>query len=61
LRYLSIEFEALLQAGALLQDFTRAILIGPEVGFCDLLLQFIEQALFTAAVKETSARPRCGF
>jgi hypothetical protein len=42
----------------LLKDFAGAILIGPEVGLSDLLLQFIELLLFGAGVKETSGRPR---
>jgi len=57
--YLIIEFEAFLEAGALLIDFTGTFLIGPEIGFRDLLLQLVELTLFRASVKETSARPRC--
>jgi hypothetical protein len=48
----------LFEAGALLQEFTGAILIGPEVGFGNLLLQFIELPLLGVRVKETSGRPR---
>jgi hypothetical protein len=56
-----IEFDAFLEAGTLLIDFAGAFLIGPEIGFVDLLLQFIELALLSFSVKETSARPRCEF
>jgi len=56
-----IEFEALFEAGALLIDFAGAFLVGPEIGFRDLLLQLVELTLFCAGVKETSARPRCEF
>jgi hypothetical protein len=59
--YIVIEFEALFEAGALLIDFAGAFLIGPEIGFRDLLLQLVELTLFRAGVKETSARPRCEF
>jgi hypothetical protein len=58
-RYLAIEFETFFEAGALLKDFTGTFLIGPEIGFRDLLQQFVELMLFCAGVKETSARPRC--
>jgi hypothetical protein len=44
-----------------LKDFAGAILIGPEVGIGDLLLQFVEALLFGAGVKDTSGRPRRGF
>jgi len=60
-RYLTIEIEALFQAGALLKNFAGAILIGPEIGFGGLLLQLVELALLRAGVKETSARPRREF
>jgi hypothetical protein len=59
--YLTIEFDAFLEAGPLLIDFAGTFLIGPEIGFVDLLLQFIELALLSFSVKETSARPRCEF
>ena len=59
--YIVIEFEALFEAGALLIDFAGAFLVGPEIGFRDLLLQLVELMLFRAGVKETSARPRCEF
>ena len=59
--YLTIALEAFFKSGALLKDFAGAILIGPEVGFGNLLLQFIELALLRAGVKETSGRPRCEF
>jgi hypothetical protein len=45
----------------LLQDFAGAILIGPEAGIGDLLLQLIELALLAAGVKETSECLRCVF
>jgi hypothetical protein len=61
LSYLTIECETFLEASALLQDFAGAILIGPEVRFRDLFLQFIELVLLAEGVKETSARPRYGF
>jgi hypothetical protein len=61
LAYLAVEFEALFKPGALLQDSTGAFLIGPEIRFRDLLLQLFELPLLAAAVKETSARPRCEF
>ena len=57
--YLAIELEAFFEAGALLIDFAGAFLVGPEVGFGNQLLQFVKLALFGAAVKETSGRPRC--
>jgi len=60
-RYLAIEIEAFFEAGALLKDFAGAVLIGPEIGFRDLLLQLVELMLFRARVKETSGRPRCEF
>jgi hypothetical protein len=60
-RYLTIEFETFFEAGALLKDLAGAFLIGPEIGFRDLLLQLVELMLFRAGVKETSARPRCEF
>jgi hypothetical protein len=60
LYYLAIEFERLLEAGALLKNFAGAILVGPEVRLCNLLLQVVELLLFGPCVKETSARPRCG-
>jgi hypothetical protein len=56
---LTVYFEAFLEAGALLKDFTGAVLIGPEGGIGDLLLQFVQLPLLGAGVKETSARPRC--
>jgi hypothetical protein len=59
--YLAIEFETFFEAGALLIDLAGAILVGPEIWFCNLLLQFIEQTLLGAGVKETSARPRFVF
>jgi len=43
----------------LLKDFAGTVLIGPEIGIRDLLLQLIEVLLFRADVKETSGRPRC--
>jgi len=58
LGYLAIEFESFFEASALLKDFAGAILIGPEVGLSDLLLQVIELPLFGTGVKETSGRPR---
>jgi len=57
--YIVIEFEALFKAGALLKDFAGAFLVGPEIGFRDLLLQLVELILFRAGVKEASARPGC--
>jgi hypothetical protein len=57
-RYLTIEFEAFFEAGALLEDFAGTLLIGPEVRLCDLLLQFVKLLLFGCTVKETSGRPR---
>jgi len=60
LGYLAIDFEAFFKAGTLLKDFAGAILIGPEVGFRNLLLQLIELVSLGAGVKETSERPRCG-
>ena len=59
--YLTIEFKAFFEAGALLEKFAGTFLIGPEVWFLDLLLQLIELLLFRRAVKETSGRPRCEF
>jgi hypothetical protein len=59
--YLTIEFETFFEAGSLLIDLAGAILIGPKVRFCNLLLQFIELALLGPGVKETSARPRFEF
>ncbi len=56
--YLTIEVEGFFEAGALLKEFAGAILVGPEIGFGDLLLQFIELLLLRPGVKETSARPR---
>jgi hypothetical protein len=44
-----------------LKDFAGAILVGPEVGFGNLFLEFIELLLLAPCVKETSGRPRCGF
>jgi hypothetical protein len=60
LYYLAVEFERLFEAGALLKNFAGAILVGPEVRLCNLLLQIVELLLFRACVKETSARPGCG-
>jgi len=60
-RYLTIEIEAFLEAGPLLKDLAGAILVGPEVRICNLLLQIIELALLGSSVKETSARPHCEF
>jgi len=60
-RYLAIEVEVFFEAGALLEDFAGAVLVGPEIRFRDLLLQFVELTLFRARVKETSGRPRYGF
>jgi hypothetical protein len=61
LDYLTKGFQALFEAGALLQEFTGAILVGPEVGFGNLLLQLIELTLLGLRVKETSGRPRFVF
>jgi hypothetical protein len=61
LGYLPIDFKAFFEAGTLLKDFAGAILIGPEVGFRNLLLQLIELVSLGAGVKETSGRRRCGF
>jgi hypothetical protein len=58
--YLAVECDSLFEAGALLKNLAGAILIGPEVGFGNLLLQLVELLLFRPRVKETSARPRCG-
>jgi hypothetical protein len=44
-----------------LKDFAGSILIGPEVGIGDLLLQFVEALLLTGRVKDTSGRPRREF
>jgi len=60
-RYLVIEFDAFFKAGTLLEDFSGTFLIGPEIGFRDLLLQLVELPLLRAGVKETSARPRRAF
>jgi len=60
-RYLTIQIETFFEAGTLLIDFTGTLLIGPEIGIRDLILQFIEVLLFRAGVKETSGRPRCEF
>jgi len=60
-RYLTIEIETFFEAGTLLKDFAGTLLIGPEIGIRDLLLQLIEVLLFRAGVKETSGRPRCEF
>src|SRR5262249_10787798 len=54
LRYLPVNVEILFEARALLKDFAGAILIGPEVRFGNLLLQFIELLLLGPCVKETS-------
>jgi hypothetical protein len=61
LNYLTIDFQTLFKAGALLQKFTGAILVGPEIGFGDLLLQVIKLPLLGLRVKETSGRPRFVF
>jgi hypothetical protein len=61
LDYLTIGFQTLFEAGTLLQEFTGAILVGPEVGFGNLLLQLIELPLLGVRVKETSGRPRFVF
>jgi hypothetical protein len=61
LDYLTIGFQTLLEAGALLQEFAGAILVGPEVGFGNLLLQLIQLTLLGLRVKETSGRPRFVF
>ena len=58
--YFTIEFESFFEAGALLQKLAGAFLIGPEVGFRDLLQQLVQLALLGIGVKETSALPRCG-
>jgi hypothetical protein len=57
--YLAIELQAFFEAGALLEDLAGAFLVGPEVGFGNLLLELVKLGLFGAAVKETSGRPRC--
>jgi hypothetical protein len=57
--YLAVELEDFFEAGALLKQFAGAFLVGPEVGFGNLLLELVKLGLFGAAVKETSARPRC--
>jgi hypothetical protein len=44
-----------------LKDLAGAILVGPEVRICNLLLQIIELALLGPSVKETSERPHCEF
>jgi hypothetical protein len=44
--YLPIELEALFEAGALLQDFAGAFLIGPKVWLRDLFLQLVKLLLF---------------
>jgi hypothetical protein len=61
LDYLTIDFQALFEAGALLQEFAGTILVGPEIGFGNLLLQLIELLLLGVRVKETSGRPRFVF
>jgi hypothetical protein len=61
LDYLTIGFQTLFEAGALLQDSAGAILVGPEVGFGNLLLQLIQLTLLGLRVKETSGRPRFVF
>jgi hypothetical protein len=61
LDYLTIDFQALFEAGALLQEFAGAILVGPEIGFGNLFLQLIQLALLGLRVKETSGRPRFVF
>jgi hypothetical protein len=61
LDYLTMDFQTLFEAGALLQKFAGAILVGPEVGFGNLLLQLIELPLLGVRVKETSGRPRSVF
>jgi hypothetical protein len=58
LDYLTIDFQTLFKAGALLQEFAGAILVGPEVGFGNLFLQLVELPLLGLGVKETSGRPR---
>jgi len=61
LDYLTISFQTLFEAGALLQDFAGAILVGPEVGFGNLFLQLIQLTLLGLRVKETSGRLRFVF
>jgi hypothetical protein len=58
LGYLTIEIEGLFKSSALLKNFAGTVLIGPEVGLSDLLLQVVELLLLGTGVKETSARPR---
>jgi hypothetical protein len=58
LRYLTVKIETLFEAGALLKNFAGTVLVGPEVGFGNLLLQVVEQLLLNASVKETSGLPR---
>jgi len=53
-----IEFERLLQAGTLAENFAGALLIGIETGVGNLSLQFVELTLPGINVKETSALPR---
>jgi hypothetical protein len=57
LDYLTMNGESLFEPGALLQEFAGAILVGPEIGFGNLLLQLIKLLLFRPGVKETSGRP----
>ena len=57
----SVEISPFFQTGALLKNFAGAFLVGPEVRFGYLVLQFIELALFRTGVKETSGRPHCEF
>ena len=59
--YLAAEIERFLQTGALAQDLAGTFLVGIEVGFGDLLLEFIELSLLAVDVKETSALPHCEF
>ena len=59
--YLAAEIDGFLQTRALAQDLAGAFLVGIEVGFGDLLLEFSQLPLLALDVKETSALPRCVF
>ena len=59
--YLAVKIQGFLKTGALAQDLAGAFLIGVEVWFGNLLLEFIELSLLGLNVKETSALPDCVF
>jgi len=49
----------LLELGALLAEFLRALGVIPDAGLFELALYFLQTFVFVVVIKDTSSKSRC--